>query len=594
MVNNLVKVISLLRAAYGRYKFQIALLAVLGFASGLLEGVGINALIPLFSFVMGNGEGGSDFVSRQISKFFGLFDLQLSVSLLLLFIAVMFVAKAIFSVILDYLRLRVATDYEQETRWNLFEKVLAANWGHLLKQKLGYLESILMVDVSNSANLLGQLAGGVTFVTGLLIYVFIALNISLPITLLTLALGAVFFVVFRPILLRIKILAMERNRAIKQMTHHVSENILGMKTVKTMLVENAVAERGREYFATLRKSALRVPFLKSITNAATEPFSVIFISLVFAAYYRRPDFNLAVLVAIVYLVNKIFNYVQQVQRITQTVSDFSPYLRSVVSYESASVENREIESPGARFAFERSLEFRDVSFSYDNQRSVLSGLNFSIRKGEMAGLIGPSGAGKTTVADLLLRLFKPKEGKVLLDGRDAREIDLRDWRAHIGYVSQDIFLMNDTIGNNIRFYNLAVSQADVEAAARMANIHDFIETLPAKYETVIGERGVRLSGGERQRVVLARVLARKPSVLILDEATSALDNESEAQIQKVIKNLKGEITVFVIAHRLSTIADVDNLLVMDQGGIVEQGLPKDLLENRDSYFFRVNNIIKEI
>lgn len=593
MVGDVTKFYSLFRQAYGRYKFRILILAVLGFTSGLLEGIGVNALIPLFALALGKGQIGNDLISRKIADFFSLFNISFTVPALLIFICVMFFGKAILTIILDYCKLTIGADYEQQTRRNLFEKILAANWTHLLKQKLGYLETILMIDVPNSANLLGQIAGGITFATGLVIYVFIALNISPIITFLTLALGLVFFLVFRPILLRIKTLAMERNRVVRETAHHVSENILGMKTVKTMMVEKAVGSRGREFFAILRKSTLKVPFLKSITNAAIEPVAVIFISAVLANMYKAGNFNpadLGALGAIIYLINRIFIYIQQLQRVTHVVSDFAPYLRSVVSYEQTAAGNREIESAGKPFVFSKGLMFQDVSFSYSEERPILSNLNLEIKKGEMIGLIGPSGAGKTTLVDLVLQLFTPKDGKILLDGQDAREIDLVDWRRHIGYVSQDIFLMNDTIAKNIRFYNSEITDEQIREAAKNANIHEFIESLPEKYETVIGERGVRLSGGERQRVVLARILVRKPDILILDEATSSLDNESEAQIQKVIKSLKGKITVLAIAHRLSTVMDSDKLLILEDGKLVEEGEPQVLLQDRNSYFFRSLNI----
>ena len=222
----------------------------------------------------------------------------------------------------------------------------------------------------------------------------------------------------------------------------------------------------------------------------------------------------------------------------------------------------------------------------------MSNVNFSLKKGEMVGLIGPSGAGKTTIVDLILRLFDPTEGKILIDGDDIKNLDIKDWRKNIGYVSQDIFLQNDTISNNIKFYNDDISEQDIIEGAKMANIYDFINNLPNKFQTIIGERGVLLSGGQRQRIIIARILARKPKLLILDEATSALDNESEIQVQKVIENLKGKITALVIAHRLSTIINSDRLLVIDKGKIVEQGKPQELLEDKESYFYKVYNIRK--
>jgi ABC-type multidrug transport system fused ATPase/permease subunit len=180
---------------------------------------------------------------------------------------------------------------------------------------------------------------------------------------------------------------------------------------------------------------------------------------------------------------------------------------------------------------------------------------------------------------------------MLIDDINAKEVSIQEWRERIGYVSQDIFLMNDTVANNIKFYN-NLTKKELEVAAKQANIYDFIESLPDKFNTVIGERGIMLSAGQRQRIIIARVLARKPELLILDEATSALDNESELKIQKVIENLKGKITVLAIAHRLSTIINSDRVLVLEKGKIKEQGRPQQLLKDKNSYFYKVYNIRK--
>ena len=220
----------------------------------------------------------------------------------------------------------------------------------------------------------------------------------------------------------------------------------------------------------------------------------------------------------------------------------------------------------------------------------LTYINFSIKMGYLVGLIGPSGVGKTTITDLILRLLIPISGRILLDGKDIRKINIEEWKKNIGYVSQDIFLTNDTINSNIKFYDNSITDDDVKEAAKMANIYNFIQSCPDEFFTVVGERGILLSAGQRQRIIIARVLARKPKILLLDEATSALDNESEAKIQQVIKNLKGKITVLVIAHRLSTVVNSDKLIVLEKGKVIEHGNPQELLRDKDSYFFKVYNI----
>lgn len=205
----------------------------------------------------------------------------------------------------------------------------------------------------------------------------------------------------------------------------------------------------------------------------------------------------------------------------------------------------------------------------------------------MIGIIGPSGAGKTTTVDLILRLFEPQSGTILIDGVPSTEIRLHELRRNIGYVSQDIFLENDTIEQNIKFYRGYITDEDMMKAAKDAGIYEFIGELPKGFQSMIGERGILLSGGQRQRVILARILAQNPQILILDEATSSLDNESEAVVRQSLDNLKGKVTVIIIAHRLSTVMHLDRLLALEHGRIMEEGTPQELLENPKSYFHKV-------
>ncbi|MDP2652381.1 MAG: ATP-binding cassette domain-containing protein, partial [bacterium] len=183
------------------------------------------------------------------------------------------------------------------------------------------------------------------------------------------------------------------------------------------------------------------------------------------------------------------------------------------------------------------------------------------------------------------------EGTISLDGVPSADISLQEWRTHIGYVSQDVFLLNATIEDNIRFYNQELTTEDIENAAKQANIYNFISGLPEGFKTITGDRGVMLSGGQRQRIALARALASKPSLLILDEATSALDHESEKLIHESIHTLRGKVSVFIIAHRPSTVAEADAILVLDHGRIVERGTPRDLLQNTESYFFKMQRAV---
>ncbi|WP_121968895.1 heterocyst formation ABC transporter subunit HepA [Leptolyngbya sp. BC1307] len=229
---------------------------------------------------------------------------------------------------------------------------------------------------------------------------------------------------------------------------------------------------------------------------------------------------------------------------------------------------------------QRSIDFETVDFAYNPGEPVLSEITLSIKRGETTALVGASGAGKTTLADLLPRFYDPTQGRVLVDGIDLRELKINSLRQRMAVVSQDTFIFHTTVKENIVYGVESASDTDVYEAAQMANALDFILALPQGFDTVLGDRGVRLSGGQRQRIAIARALLRNPEILILDEATSALDSVTERLIQESLERLSAGRTVIAIAHRLSTIANADKVVVMEKGRIVEQGGYQDLLRNR--------------
>jgi ATP-binding cassette, subfamily B, bacterial len=230
------------------------------------------------------------------------------------------------------------------------------------------------------------------------------------------------------------------------------------------------------------------------------------------------------------------------------------------------------------------VTFKDVHFHYSGRVETLKGVNLEVRPGEKIALVGPTGAGKTTLISLIPRFYDPIRGRIEIDGIDIRKVTLKSLRQSVSLVQQEPLLFSDTISNNIRYGRLEASMDEIVAAAKAANAHDFIMGLPEQYETVIGERGAKLSGGERQRISVARAFLKDAPILLLDEPTSSIDSRTEAVILDALDRLMEGRTTFMVAHRLSTIRDADQILVVNHGRIVESGTHEELLQQRGLYF----------
>lgn len=254
-------------------------------------------------------------------------------------------------------------------------------------------------------------------------------------------------------------------------------------------------------------------------------------------------------------------------------------LHSVLNKNMHEIEDGKVELT----SFNDAIVFNDVTFGYPRRGHVLKNFSMRIEKGKQTALVGPSGVGKTTVFDLIIRLFDPNEGTITIDGTNLKDIKITTWLKKIGYVSQDTFIFNATIAENISFGSKEASHEEVVNAAQEANAHEFISQFPDGYETIVGDRGLKLSGGQRQRIAIARALVRKPEILILDEATSALDSAAEAQVQDAINKVAQNRTVIMIAHRLSTVKNADVIYVLEDGNIIESGSHDQLLKADGKY-----------
>src|SRR6202140_4507788 len=368
------------------------------------------------------------------------------------------------------------------------------------------------------------------------------------------------------------------------------ETITGNRIVKAFNTEDWEISRFRNAARRLFRANLRSVAATAISSPLVDVLGVVGIALLLLIgrdRFRHNQMPPGVFVAFIAAVFSLYN---PVRKFALFYNNFQQALgASSEIFRFMDLEDDVREKPGARVLpkFADNVRFEQVSFAYANKgeepHEVLHDINLEVRRGEVLAVVGSSGAGKSTLVHLIPRFFDVTAGRLLIDGNDVRDVTLASLRAQVGIVTQETVLFNDTVRNNIAYGQPQVPQKEVESAARAALAHDFIKELPAGYETVIGERGVRLSGGERQRLAIARALLKNAPVLILDEASSALDSESEALVQSALHNLMSGRTVFVIAHRLSTVRRADRIVVIENGTIADIGRHEGLMKKLGTY-----------
>jgi len=386
---------------------------------------------------------------------------------------------------------------------------------------------------------------------------------------------------------RLRKLATSGQERMGDMSSTLQETLAGIRMVKAFGREEAEAERFKAYNRAFLATTLKSNQVWSIGSSHMEVIGVIGVAGIiwYGGYLVIHEVmtpgSLFSFMAAMFMAYTPIRKLAGANNIIQQALAAAERVYDVMDLET---EQSKDHGTVALTGIRQGVEFQGVSLRYDSQTvPALTGIDLSIKSGEAVALVGSSGGGKTTLVSLLPRFYEPTTGRILLDSLPLASYTLQSLRTHIGIVSQEVVLFDDTISRNIAFGQTGASQSDIEQAAKAAYAHDFILRLPEGYETVIGERGVKLSGGERQRLAIARAILRDPPLLILDEATSALDTESERIVQLALANLMKNRTTLVIAHRLSTIQNADRIVVLDRGTIAEVGSHEELLRRGGVY-----------
>ncbi|HEX5933906.1 MAG TPA: ABC transporter ATP-binding protein, partial [Pseudorhizobium sp.] len=373
----------------------------------------------------------------------------------------------------------------------------------------------------------------------------------------------------------------------------MQETIQGISIVKAFTMEQELTRKIDGIIRQAENRANRIARLSERTAPLTETFAGLAISGVLAYAAFRSIYDGVPPGAFFAFVTALLLAYDPARRLAKLQVQME---RAVVNarmiYALLDTQSMQRDKPGAKdlVVTEARIELQDVTFAYAGAEPVLRGVSLIAEGGRTTALVGPSGAGKSTIISLIPRFYDPAEGRILIDGQDISQVTKASLRHHLAYVSQQPYLFEGTIRDNIRYGRPDASDAEVEEAAKLAFAHDFILAQPFGYETPVGENGVTLSGGQRQRLSIARALVRKAPILLLDEATSALDNESEAAVQKALETAMSGRTVVVIAHRLSTVVNAEKIVVMHDGRAVEEGTHETLAQRKDGLYARLNNL----
>ena len=516
---------------------------------------------------------------------------EYSVMQVLVLLSVFLVLSFFMSNISRYFSQRTMENFRihtlQNLRNGLFNRIMNLHVGFFTNERKGDIISKITSDVQVVQFCITNTLQVVFREPFLIIGYFVMLmSISVHLTLFTLMVLPVAALVISRIVKRLKQVSRKNQDDYGQLVSCIDESVSGVKVIKSYNILGYIIEKFASINGSYSKASRAMARRQQLASPASEFMSISIVAVIMVYggnMVLDGDIEASAFLAYVAAFSQLTRPVRAIADAFSTIHQGLAAAERVFELYDTTDEIPEKATAKTLGDFNDQIEFRNVSFSYSNNKSVIDNISFTIKKGQTVALVGASGGGKSTVANLIPRFYDVTGGQILIDGVDIRDYTLHSLRDNIGLVTQDIVLFNDTIEQNIRLGKLNATQNEIENAAKIANAFTFIQETENGFNTNIGDRGMKLSGGQCQRLSIARAVLKNPNILILDEATSALDTESEKLVQEALSNLLKGRTSLVIAHRLSTIQHADKIIVLDHGHIIEQGTHTELMEKNGTY-----------
>jgi len=567
----------------GRKLFFLFFIIICG---GLSEGLGISLLLPVLDFEP-NTEAANAY-SQIIYNFLEFIRVGVSLPSLLFLVFTAFILKGIFYFSQVSITFYIFTDLVKNIRTGFINKYAAMDYSFYTSTDIGYLNNVVTIETDKAVAGLEKYTSVMVSIVFISVYVSAAFVINSTITTLVLGISLIMFYFLRKlsgILREMSIRITDTNARIQSL---LIQLIYNFKYLKATNGFTYLSNELGKYINKNCQYTFKSGVIHAIPTSIVEPSAILFMSGIityYVAYQGQPMAEIMILLFFFYRTFiRIYDFPKAWQR-------FNTYIGSIEVVKKTTKDlHIHKEATGSHIVshFEKDISLREIDFSY-NRHKVINNVSLVIPKNKSIGIVGESGAGKTTLFDLLTGLIIPQSGNIVIDGVDYRALNLSSLRNIIGYVTQEPVIFNDTIANNISFWvseNGDKSCTErVKKAAKLANCLSFVNEKQNGYNAIIGDKGIKLSGGQRQRIAIARELFKDPEIMIFDEATSSLDTESEKLIQQSINSMKGKRTIVIISHRLSTIRDCDYIFVLNKGRIIEEGSFDELYGDKYSRFY---------